>query len=111
MYQDCPCCHDKENARLEKVCMRRSGKPGNIYLCGRCGMLYPRPRMNEAESLLYTAQRYSRIGIDKMHSAEEEMRGNIRKRWVLSRGHLLNMAFLLRRRVRARRQYLRRGDI
>lgn len=61
MLYDCPFCHH-QNADLYRGNQKlRNGGRGDVYMC-KCGIIYPRPRMDGYEALDY---------LSKLHTNQE----------------------------------------
>ena len=53
MFSDCPFCHHERATLSASDQLTRAGEKREIYRCDECGCYYPRPRMDEVESLAW----------------------------------------------------------
>lgn len=102
MLDDCPFCHHKKATLYAKGHTLRAGGVRDVYVCDECGLLYPRPRMDDTESLDYQTRLYTEHGKKKMRDPSKVMEAQELRRWEVSRGNLVNIGDLVRNKMTAR---------
>ena len=103
MLKDCPFCHHEKAEIYVKDHALRSGETREVYECGDCGLLYPRPRMDDVESLDYQSSLYRK---KELKDPVEAMKSRDIRTWEVGKGTLRNISRLVRKRVKARGEAL-----
>jgi hypothetical protein len=65
MRFDCPFCQHEDAGVYRRGQETGDGAKIDIYICNECGLLYPRPRMEEFETAVY---------ISKLHTNQEDFK-------------------------------------